>query len=229
MERAPTPRTALIALTLLAPVPTLGVLAAMVAFPGPLGQGLFAAAKLWLLALPLLWHLLVEGGRPGWSPLVRGGLGLGLAVGLASAAAIAGAAWLLGDRIDPGRLAAEASEMGLAHPGRYVLAAAYWIFVNSVVEEYVYRWFVFRQCRALLARWPAIVAANLVFTAHHVLAVGLYLEPSLAALASLGVFLGGCSWSWLYDRTGSVWPGWLAHALADVAVFAVGWRLLFGA
>lgn len=199
----------------------------MVAFPGPLGQALFAAAKLWLLALPILWHLRVEGGRPGWSPLRRGGLGLGLAVGLASAAAIFVAFELLAARLDPAPLAAELVDMGLDHPARYLAGAAYWIFVNSVVEEYVFRWFVFRQCRALLPRWPAIVAANLVFTAHHVLAVSLYLDPLLAALASLGVFIGGCSWSWLYDRSGSIWPGWLAHACADVAIFTIGWRLLF--
>jgi uncharacterized protein len=45
-------------------------------------------------------------------------------------------------------------------------------------------------------------------------------------LGSLGVFAGGAVWSHLYLRTRSIWPGYLSHALADVAVFAVGAQII---
>ena len=43
-----------------------------------------------------------------------------------------------------------------------------------------------------------------------------------------GVFAGGVAWSCLYVRYGSVWPGYLSHAIVDVAVFGTGAALLFG-
>ena len=118
--------------------------------------------------------------------------------------------------------------MGLATPAAYLSGAASWTLVNSLMEEYVYRWFVLAQCEKLMTRWPAIFMSAAVFTAHHVIAVSQYLEPGFAFLASAGVFVGGAVWSWLYFRYRSIWPGWVSHVLADVAVFAVGWVLLFG-
>jgi membrane protease YdiL (CAAX protease family) len=47
------------------------------------------------------------------------------------------------------------------------------------------------------------------------------------ALGSLAVLAAGACWSFLYLRYDSIWPGWISHVVADVAVFAVGWQLLF--
>ncbi|MGD9253392.1 MAG: type II CAAX endopeptidase family protein [Holophagae bacterium] len=220
---------ALLALLLLAPVPSLGVLAAMVIAPGPVGKAVFAAAKIWLLAFPAFWHLVVERGRLSWSPTTREGLLAGLATGIAMAAAIVLGAWAFNvPGMDTEPLRMEVGEMGLDTPLAYLAGAASWVFMNSVMEEYVYRWFVLRQCEALMAKWPAIGLAATIFTAHHVIAVSQYLEPGFTVLASFGVFFGGAVWSWLYFRYRSIWPGWLSHAIADVAVFGLGWYLLFG-
>ncbi len=226
---SPTRRSALIALALLAPVPSLGVLAGLWIAPGLVGQAVFAACKLWILALPAAWYLLVEHGRPSWSPPRRGGIGVGLASGAAIGASILLVYWLaLHGRVDPVLVRQAARDMQLLSPPDYLLAAAAWTLVNSLMEEYVYRWFVVRQLRALVGGTLAVVGSALVFTAHHVIAVSAYLEPGMAALASLGVFAGGLLWAWLYLRYRSIWPCWISHVLADVAVFVLGWHLLFG-
>ncbi|HSN55424.1 MAG TPA: hypothetical protein VLT32_12165, partial [Candidatus Sulfomarinibacteraceae bacterium] len=61
-------RRALVALALLAPVPSLGVAAAMVVAPGPVGNAVFTASKVWMVAFPILWHLAVDRRPPSWSP-----------------------------------------------------------------------------------------------------------------------------------------------------------------
>lgn len=219
---------ALWALVLLAPVPSLGVVAAMVVAPGPLGHGLFLAAKLWLLAFPAVWHLVVERGRPSWSPPRQGGLAAGLLSGIALAAVIAAAALAAGVRtLDATAMRAAAAAMGLGTPAAYLAGAAAWTLANSLVEEYVWRWFVLAQCERLAGAPAAVVLSSALFTAHHVLALSRYLSPGLTLLASAGVFAGGVVWAGLYLRYRSIWPGWLSHVLADVAVFALGWRLLF--
>ncbi len=222
-------RRAAIALALLAPAPSLGVAAAMIWFPGPLGRALFMTAKVWLVALPVLWHLAVDRRPPSWSPPRRGGLGVGVVTGLVAAAVIAGAARLFGVfTMDMTALAAEIGEMGLVDARAFLTAAAGWTFVNSLIEELVYRWFVLTRCEKLMSTPAAILASTAIFTAHHVIALSTYLPWHLTALASLGVFIGGALWAWLYGRYRSIWPGWISHVLADVAVFAVGWVVLFG-
>jgi len=222
-------RRALIALALLVPVPSLGTAAAMILFPGQLGQALFMIAKIWLLAFPAFWYLVIEHGKPSWSPARQGGIGAGILTGLVAGAAIVLAAWFFGVfDMDMGELDGEVAEMGLATPRAYLLGAIGWTFANSLMEEYVYRWFVFSQCERLIPRVLAAIASAVVFTAHHIVALSTYLPAHLNALASFGVFLGGLIWAVLYSRYRSIWPGWISHIIADVAVFAVGWELLFG-
>ena len=221
-------RNAVLALLLIVPVPSIGVIAAMVAAPGTVGKTVFLVAKIWLVLFPAAWYLMVERGRPSWSPPRLGGMGVGALSGLAILAAIATGAWLAGVRtmdLDPLRAAVE--EMGLGTRGAYLTAAAGWILGNSLVEEYVYRWFVLRQSEQLMSRAWAILMSAAVFTLHHVIAVSQYLNPLHSVLASSGVFIGGVIWASLYSHYRSIWPGWISHVLADIAVFGVGWWLLF--
>jgi membrane protease YdiL (CAAX protease family) len=219
---------ALTALLMLAPVPSLGVVMAMIVAPGPTGKAVFAVAKIWLLVFPAGWYLLVEKGIPSWSPPGRRGLMVGAATGIALAAVIVTGAWLFGAQdMDLVPLRSAVREIGLNTVIPYLAGAAGWTFINSLMEEYVYRWFIFRQCEILTHKTAAVIASAAIFTAHHIIAVSQYLDPVLAALASAGVFGGGLVWSWLYLRYRSVWPCWLSHVLADIAVFGIGWRLLF--
>jgi membrane protease YdiL (CAAX protease family) len=222
-------RKALVALILLAPVPSLSVVAAMIAAPGPVGKTLFLIGKLWLLAFPAAWYLMIEKAQLSWSAPGKGGLAVGAATGVVLAVAIIGGAWLVGvQTMDLSAMRKEVQMMGLDSALPYLAAAAGWTFLNSLMEEYVYRWFVFRQCEVLMKPALAVVASAAIFTAHHVIAVSRYLDPVLTVLASTGVFAGGLIWSWLYQRYRSIWPCWISHVLADAAVFGIGWYLLFG-
>jgi membrane protease YdiL (CAAX protease family) len=220
---------ALVALVLLAPVPSLGVLAAMVVAPGPIGQTVFLIAKIWLLVFPSAWYLIVERGKPSWSPPRLGGLAVGASSGVVLALAIIAGAVLVGaHEMDLGPLNEKAAEMGLASPLPYLAGATAWTLANSLIEEYVYRWFVQRQCETMLPGPAVVTISAAIFTAHHVIAVSQYLDPVLTVVASAGVFGGGLVWAWLYQRYRSIWPGWISHVFADVAVFGVGGWLLFG-
>jgi len=226
-------RRSILALALLVPVPTLGSLAAFVFFPGPLGQGIYFAAKLWVAALPLVWRLRVDRQRVSLSPLAAGrrrsGIGFGLGLGLLLGGIILGFWELWGHQlVDVEHLAQVEREVGLTTPVRFVAFALYLMLVNSAMEEYVWRWFAFVHCETLVGARAAIVLSGLFFTLHHAVTFSVQFAPAAAALASLGVFVGGCSWSWCYLRFRSVWPGWISHVCADLAGLWIGWTLLFG-
>jgi len=222
---------ALIALLLLMPVPSIGTAAATFWWPElALGKVVFAVSKLWLVLLPLVWLRLVDRAPLSWSPSRRGGFGVGAALGLAIALGIF-AAFALARHfgaIDAGMVAERAARTGLDQPGLYFAGAIYWITVNSLMEEYVWRWFVFRKCEVLLGGRAAVMAAALAFTAHHVVALAGQFTWGITVLASLGVFIGGASWSWLYLRYRSIWPGYVSHAIVDVPIFVIGYQLIFG-
>ena len=223
-------RASILALALLVPVPTAAVWAGMIAFPDrPLGVALFALGKVWMLAFPLWWQWRVDREpmrpRPSWR-----GVGVGLASGLAIAAGIVAAAALGADRlIDVGVMRDRLGRVGLLEPGRYLVGAAYWTVVNSLLEEFVWRWFVARHAARLMPAGLAVLFSAAAFTLHHLVAMAVYWPPATVALAGLGVAFGGAVWSVLLARYGTVWPAYVSHALVDAAVFGLGYRLLFSA
>ena len=221
---------AVLALLLLVPSASLGVAAAMVFFPGTrLGTLLFGFCKAWLFGLPLAWRLLVERRPISFSPARQGGLGAGVVSGLLISLAILAAYIALGNRLlDRAFLAGKLEAVGLGSPGLYAGAAAYWILVNSLLEEYVWRWFCVRQCERLLPRLPAVLLSALFFTLHHAVALRVYMAPLPVAICSAGIFTGGALWSWMYTRYRSIWPGYVSHAVVDLAVFGIGAWMLFG-
>lgn len=223
-------RRAILSLAVWIPAPSLGVLFGMIWFPGQtLGIAAFLLCKIWFFGLPAAWRLLVEREPLSLSPARRGGWGLGIGSGLLLGAIV----FLLGAGpggalIDPAFFRERLTAAGLGSPAAYLAGAAYWILVNSVLEEYAWRWFCYRQFETLLRPGVAAAASAAAFALHHFLALQVYLPLPAAAIGTLGVGLGGWVWSLLYGRTRSIWPGYVSHALADVAVFWLGARILFG-
>jgi membrane protease YdiL (CAAX protease family) len=222
-------RSSIWALILLLPAPSLGVWAGMIVWPDQiLGKGLFFAAKVWLLALPLFWRVAVEKKGIRWSRPTQGGFGVAVALGGAICGFIVLAYWGLGALlIDAKAVQAMGMDTGLSSRSVYLMGALYWITVNSVLEEYVWRWFVVEKLQDFLGPRTAIAASAVAFTLHHIVALQIFLTPWVVALAAVGIFIGGAAWSWCYVRYRSIWPGYVSHAMVDVAVFGVGYHLLF--
>jgi len=224
-----TRRHALLALVLLVPAPSIGVYTAAYGSPGTaLGQGVFMACKVWLLLLPLLWHLFVDRHRPTLPRPTRKGMKAAIVSGALIFLAIAVGYWLVRDRIDAPTVREKAFAVGLSTPAIYLLGAIYWCTINSLLEEYVWRWFVFTRCEVLMPRWSAVIASGLFFTIHHVIALAAYFDPFITALASLGVFVGGATWSWIYLTSRNLYAAYVSHVFADVIIFIIGYRLIFG-
>lgn len=225
---APDRPAALGALALLVPAPTIGVLAAMWWWPGAVGQSIYLLSKAWIVVLPVWWLRRSDRRSLVWRfPTVESTV-VGLLLGLALAATIAGAHALLRSWIDVDLFRATAARIGLETQARYLAFAVYLCSVNALIEEFVWRWFVFRKCEALARGYPAVLLSAALFTTHHVFALAAQMPWPVTVIGSLGVFVGGAVWSWCYLQYRSLWPGYISHVVADVAVLWIGWRLLFG-
>jgi len=201
-----------------------------------LQQAAYTIGKTIQFLLPAVWVFLVRRKRPvwaappGWSVVL--GLAFGLVVGGAMIAlyvAVLKPAGLFDSAADAVRQ--KVRSFGAASPAAFLLLAAFYSAIHSLLEEYYWRWFVFGQ----LARgcpWGVAVAISSVgFAAHHVLVLGLYFGYSgktaaLTWLFTLAIVIGGAFWAWLYRASSSLLGPWLSHALIDAAIFAVGYQLI---
>jgi membrane protease YdiL (CAAX protease family) len=195
----------------------------------------YAVGKMLQFAMPVIWLLWVARERVHLPNLKANAYRLGLLFGVGVAVAIAvlfelafhGEPWFsdaeiaIGDKI---------SQMGVNTLPRFAMLALFYAAFHSLMEEYYWRWFVFRRLMTNWNKGLAILVSSLGFMAHHIILLAQYFGPSapFTYIASAGVAVGGAYWAWLYARCDSLGPSWLSHAMVDAAIFVIGYRIAFG-
>jgi membrane protease YdiL (CAAX protease family) len=200
----------------------------------PVQQLTYSLGKVVQFGLPVAFLALVERRRPRLLAPHLTGTGIGLAFGLAVAAAMLGLYFgvLRGSPAlenTPVELLHKLQELGSATPARYLLLAAFITLVHSLLEEYYWRWFVFGRLREHVPWVWALVLSSLGFMGHHVIVLYVYLPGQFLTEVvpfSLAIAVGGGVWAWLYERTGTLYPSWLSHAIVDATIFLIGWDLV---
>ncbi len=267
------------ALLLLVPAASFGVVMVLTISPGGLGKIAFSLSKIWLLLLPLTWYFWLDprsrkrraefnsvmgilrqhpsrsseswDSHPSTQAMAesvtlpaksftrieflrsklpqRRELQVGFWLGVLMFAVILAVYGLLGRHwIDATALQAKAHQIGFDRPAIFLAATCYWALINALVEEYVWRWFVYRKCEALIAGTGGILLCAFCFTVHHSLILMAYTNWPVVLLGSAGVFLAGAVWSWTYLTYRSIWSGYISHVFADLALAMVAWHLIFG-
>lgn len=218
-------------LALVAFVPTISVLFTLGYNDDDLAsQIFFFACKLWLLFAPAYWYLRIEKNPPSWSFPSRDGLVLGGISGILMSIIIIVMWILLGDSLDKDSLISELESTGLTEFRLYLAGMIYWIFLNSLLEEYVFRWFVTTKSIELLgSETRGIILSAILFGLHHAVALHYFgFVWWQIIVASFGLLSAAAIWSWLYVQYRSVWVCWFSHAICDVAVFGLGYLIIFG-
>ncbi|MDG1535857.1 MAG: CPBP family intramembrane metalloprotease [Candidatus Thalassarchaeaceae archaeon] len=232
MERR---RQALLALFLVSLMPTTSILFAYSWSDSELaGQAFFVFAKLWIIAIPIYWLYRVEAGNfsirklLGLDSLTSSSRNEAIISGLGMFAIIAGTYAVLGDSVDVTLMKEEIGATGLLNPTTFFLGAIYWITLNSLVEEFVFRQFVGDRLLELTgSNFASVAGSAIVFTLHHTVALTYYFALWQNTLATIAILGAGAIWSILWLRHRSLAACWISHAIADVAVFGVAYLILF--
>jgi uncharacterized protein len=222
-------RNAVTALLLCIPVPAIGVLFGMYLFPDTqTGKTVFLICKIWFFLFPAVWYLFIEKKQFSLSLQRKAGWRTGIISGLCISIVITFTYFMYGNSlVDTASFKHSINKVGLNVPHIYILCALYWITINSVLEEYAWRWFVTQKCTQFSMPYIAILLSATFFTLHHILALNIFLPPLAVIICSTGIFIGGLIWSMMYTRYHSIWPGYISHAIVDVAVFGIGAYILF--
>ena len=198
-------------------------------------QSIYLVVKLVQFAFPLVfvWFVMgehIDARRPRKAGLLLGALFSALVVGAGWIVFMFALHELPVFASASNLIRAKISGFGIDSLWKYAALAAFYSVFHSLLEEYYWRWFVFRQLRRLVSLWPAVVISALAFMAHHVIVLLEIFKtmPWLAWLLACAVGLGGAFWAWLYERTESIFGPWLSHLMIDAGVFWIGYELLRG-
>jgi uncharacterized protein len=229
---------AILALLLIVPISSIGALFSTTISPGAVGQGIALCCGIWMLVFPIAWHrsMLSQGDYAHDRQQLRLRLGrndgwlAGIVLGIIMFGVIFGSYWLVARNwLDIPDIRARVERMEMNIPLTVFGFGTFQTLVNSLIEEYVWRWFVYRQCQIIWSKTWAILICAGFFTLHHVVLLIAYCHDwQLIAVGSIAVFIAGVLWAGCAKIYNSLLPSYLSHLAADLALQIVSWHVLLG-
>lgn len=149
-----------------------------------------------------------------------------LLLGAGLYALILGAYFLVRNAFDFSAIAGSLSGNAGVTKENFLFVAIYISFVNSLLEEFFFRGFVFTNLKRLYSAKFAHLFSAVVFALYHVaMMIGWFSLP-LFLLCMAGLTVGGLIFNRLNEKLGSIYASWFVHMFANFAINTIGFILL---
>ena len=149
-----------------------------------------------------------------------------LAFGVLMYAFIIGAYFLLGKYFDLSGITSSLDEIGVTK-NNFVFVALYIAVCNSFLEEFIFRGFGFIGLTDKVGEKWACIFSAICFALYHItMMIGWY-SIWLTALIIFALFVGGVILNLLDRKCRTIYPAWIVHIFANLAINTIG-MILFG-
>ena len=221
-------RSTFLAILLIAPIPVIGVLFAAYSNLGTLGSVIYLGTKVWILIFPFICWIWFQKNKIEFQAPNLPSIKDGILTGLIFTLIIIGSYFVLAHgKIDFTDMKKVLLDGGISSLKIYIYLAITLTILNSLFEEYIFRWFIFEQLSTKLKRNLAIFICSFIFMIHHTVVLYAYIPWYFNLLVSLSILFAGVVWSYLYHKHNSIIPGYISHICADIAVFVIGYFALY--
>ncbi len=144
-----------------------------------------------------------------------------LAFGVIMYAFIIGAYFLLGKYFDLSNITASLDEIGVTK-NNFIFVALYIAVCNSFLEEFIFRGFGFIGLSKKIGEKWACVFSAICFALYHItMMIGWY-SIGLTALIIFALFVGGVILNLLDRKCKTLYPAWIVHIFANLAINTIG-------
>jgi len=149
-----------------------------------------------------------------------------LAFGVLMYAFIIGAYFLLGKYFDLSGITSSLDEIGVTK-NNFIFVALYIAVCNSFLEEFIFRGFGFIGLTDMVGEKWACIFSAICFALYHItMMIGWY-SIWLTALIIFALFVGGVILNFFDRKCRTIYPAWIVHIFANLAINTIG-MILFG-
>ena len=149
---------------------------------------------------------------------------LGLGIGVY--AVILGGYFLLRNLIDFSGIVDSLSSGAGVNKDNFLFVSLYISFINSLLEEFFFRGFLFANLKHSAGRGLAYGFSSLVFALYHVAMMIGWFHPAITLLLIAGLTVGGMIFNFLNEKQENICTSWLVHMFANFAINTVGFILM---
>ena len=108
----------------------------------------------------------------------------------------------------------------------FFMIALYVCIINSFLEEWFFRGFVFSQGR-ITSRKFAYIISSLSFAIYHIAIMDGMFNIAILLIVLIGLFIGGTIFNYLNEKNQNIYASWFCHMFANFAMNTIGFLLFF--
>lgn len=192
------------------------------------GYGIKSAIKIMLfLLLPfLLSRLNKEVAFGELFHFRRKGFLVALALGASLYILIVSAYLLLALVVDFSSIVDALSENAGVNRRNFLFVALYICFINSLLEEFFFRGFLFTNLKKTASRGLAYCFSALLFALYHVAMMVGWFQLPLLILVITGLIVGGMIFNFLNENQDTIYVSWLVHMFVNFSINTIGFLLM---
>lgn len=132
---------------------------------------------------------------------------------------------ILKDIIDLNTIANELQTKSKVSPSNFLFVAFYITFVNSFLEEFFFRGFIFLNLFKLGFKKLAYIFSSALFALYHISIFKNWFNPWLIGLSIFGLVSVGFIFNYIDTKSKNFINSWIVHILADAAIMLIGMRM----
>ena len=107
----------------------------------------------------------------------------------------------------------------------FIFVGLYITLINSFIEEYFFRGFIFLNLYKLKSKKVAYIYSSLLFGLYHIGIFKTWFNVGLVGLALIGLISIGFVFCWLDTKSKNFVNSWIVHILADSAIIIIGLKM----
>ena len=154
------------------------------------------------------------------------GFAAALGLGIGVYAVILGGYFLIRPFFDFSGIAGKLTQNAGVTKDNFLYVSLYISFVNSLLEEFFFRGFLFSNLKTASTRGFAYGFSAVTFSLYHVAMMIGWFNLWLYALVLAGLAVGGVIFNYLNEKLGCIYASWLTHMFANFAINTIGFLLL---
>lgn len=181
------------------------------------------------LIVPITYTLFDDTIKVGGYFKIKSGkrLGYTFLLGISIYLGILGAYFILKNFIDLSNIMEMLDKKARVDKDNFIWIALYISFVNSLLEEFFFRGFIFLNLKKISGRKFAYLVSALVFSVYHVAIMGSWFNPIIFIVAMMGLFIGALIFNYLNEKEENIYNSWIVHMMANLSINTVG-LMMFG-
>ncbi|WP_352420188.1 type II CAAX endopeptidase family protein [Proteiniborus sp.] len=150
---------------------------------------------------------------------------IGTGLGIFCFTVIIAVYFILKEVIDLNNIANELQTKSKVSPSNFLMVALYITFVNSFLEEFFFRGFIFLNLYELGFKKLAYIFSSALFALYHIGIFRNWFNIWLVILSIFGLVSVGFTFNYIDTKSKNFINSWIVHILADAAIMLIGMRM----